>query len=86
MYFPSSSTNAMEVPIKAYEGTTPGFIIYVPIGESIEDSSLDLEYTLHRLLTSEPLFRISLAGLGIWLIALIVIAIISAQIRKFNEQ
>lgn len=36
VYYPSSSMNAMEVPIKAYEGTTPGFIMYVPINESIE--------------------------------------------------
>ena len=86
VYYPSSSMNAMEVPIKAYEGTTPGFILYVPIGESIEDSTLELEYTFHRLLTNEPLFWISLLGLGVWLVALIVFAIISAQIRKYNER
>lgn len=67
--YPSSSMNAMEVPIKAYEGTTPGFIMYVPIGESIEDSTLELEYTFHRLLISEPLFWMSLAGMSLWLIA-----------------
>ncbi len=86
VYYPSSSMNAMEVPIKAYEGTTPGFILYVPIGESIEDSPLELEYTLHRLLTSEPLFWISLAGMAFWLIALIIFAVMSAQIRKYNER
>jgi 5'-deoxynucleotidase YfbR-like HD superfamily hydrolase len=84
VYFPSSSMNAMEVPIKAYEGTTPGFIMYVPIGESIVGSTLDLEYTFHRLLTSEPLFWISLAGMALWLIALVIFAIMSAQIKKYN--
>ena len=84
VYYPSSSMNAMEVPIKAYEGTTPGFIMYVPIGESIEDSTLELEYTFHRLLTSEPLFWMSLAGMSLWLIALVIFAIMSAQIKKYN--
>ena len=86
VYYPSSSMNAMEVPIRASEGTTPGFIMYVPIGESIEDSTLDLEYTFHRLLTSESLFWVALFGMAIWLIALIVFVIISVQTRRYNER
>lgn len=86
VYFPSSTMNAMELPIKPYEGTTPGIIMYLPIGESVEDSTLELDYRFHRILTNEPLFWISLAGITIWLIALMIFLITSAQIRKYNER
>ena len=86
IYHPSTAMNAMEMPIKPYEGTTPGLILYVENGETIEDSTLDLDYTFHRLLTSEPLFWVSLAGLVSWLVALIVFAITSAQIKTYNER
>ena len=86
VYYPSSTMNAMEMPIEAYEGTTPGIIMYVAMEESIEDSSLELDYTFHRLLTGEPLFRISMVCLGIWLIALLIFAITSAQIRMYKER
>ncbi len=86
VYYPSSSLNALEVPINANEGTTPGFIMYVPIGESIEDSTLDFAFTFHRLLTSEPLFWVSLASFAVWLLALIIFLITSSQIRKYNER
>ena len=86
IYIPSSSMNAMEVPIEPYEGTTPGFILYTRIGESIEESSLELQYKFNRLLTSEPLFWVSIVGLGIWAIALIIYEITSAQIRKYNSR
>ena len=59
--------------------------MYVAIGESIEDSSLELAYTFHRVLTSVPLFWISLIALGLWLIALIIFLITSAQIRTYKE-
>ena len=75
VYYPSTGMNAMEIPIKANEGTTPGFIMYVPIGASIEDSSLALDFTFHRLLTGEPLFWVSLAGLAVWLVAALVFSI-----------
>lgn len=84
VYMPSSSMNAMEVPIEPYEGTTPGLILYVAIEENIEDSVLELNYAFHRILTSEPLFWISVGCLGVWLIALIIFGITSAQIRKYN--
>ena len=86
VYIPSSSMNAMEVPIKPYEGTTPGIIMYVSADESIEDSTLDMQYIFHRLLTQEPLFWISLVAIAVWLIALIIFAITSAQIRKYKER
>jgi len=74
IYIPSSTTNAMEVPINAHEGTTAGFILYVENGKTIEGSSMELDYKLHRLLTSEPLFWISIALLTAWLISLIIFA------------
>ncbi|MBR0302455.1 MAG: HD domain-containing protein, partial [Clostridia bacterium] len=86
IYYPSSSMNAMEVPIEPEEGTTPGFIMYVEIGESIEGSTIELEYTFNRLLTSEPLFWISIAGLAVWMIALVIFGITSAQIEKYKRR
>ncbi len=86
VYTPSSSMNAMEVPIEPHEGTTPGIIMYVGIDESIDDSTLDLEYTFNRLLTSQPLFWVSLVALAIWLIVLIIFLVTSAQIRKYQER
>ena len=86
VYIPSSTMNALEVPIEPLEGTTPGFIIYVKNGESIENSTLELHYAFHRLLTSEPLFWLSAAALAFWLVALVIALITSAQIRKYNER
>ena len=70
VYYPSSSMNAMEVPIKPLEGTTPGIILYVAIGDNIDGSTLSMDYRFHRVLKSEPLFWVSLAGFVIWLMAL----------------
>lgn len=86
VYIPSSSMNAMEVPIEPREGTTPGFILYVAIDESIQDSSLELSYVFHRLLTREPLFWISVAAMMIWLIALLIFVITFSQIQRYNER
>jgi HD-GYP domain-containing protein (c-di-GMP phosphodiesterase class II) len=86
IYYPSASMNAREMPLEPFEGTVPGIIMYIAIGEDIGESSLELDYMFHRLLTSEPLFWVSLVGLGIWLIALLNFAITSAQIRKYNER
>lgn len=86
VYIPSSNVNAMEVPIEPYQGTTPGIILYVAIGKDISDTTLDIEYTFHRLLRNEPLFLISLIGLAVWLIALIIYVITWVQIRKYNER
>lgn len=86
IYLPSSSLNAMEVPIEPHEGTTPGIILYVPIDESIDDSVLELEYTFNRNLLSEPLLWISLVGLIFWLVALTIQVITSIQIRHYKER
>ena len=83
IYHPDTGVNAMEVPIRAHESTSPGIIMYVAIGKDIHDSTLDINFTLHRMLTSEPLFWTSVALLLIWLIALIIYEITSAQIRKY---
>ncbi|MCR5675241.1 MAG: HD domain-containing protein [Lachnospiraceae bacterium] len=86
VYLPSSGMNAMEIPIEPHEGTVPGIIMYVRIGEDISDSTLELEYTFHRLLKSEPLFWISLIALGFWAVALTIVVLTWLQIRKYNER
>ena len=86
LYLPSTSMNAVEMPIEPQEATTPGIILYTEIGAGLDGSSLELEYSFHRLVTSDPLFWISVAGFSVWLIALIVYAIIEAQIRQYTER
>ncbi len=86
VYYPSSSMNAMEVPVEPYEGTTPGIIMYIEFGDDINDSVLEIEYKYHRVITSEPLFWIAIAALALWLIAFIIFAITSAQIKKYQER
>ncbi len=83
-YIPSATMNAREMPIAPKEGTTPGIIMYVRIGEDISETTLELEYTFHRLLRSEPLAWIAGCCLGIWLVVLIIFAITSAQIKKYK--
>ncbi len=86
IYIPSSSMNAMEMPIKPLEGTTPGFIIYLAIGKNLSESTFELNYTFHRLLTNEPLFWISIAGLVLWLLIIGNYAFITSKIKKYNER
>ncbi len=86
VYYPSSSMNAMEVPIKPLEGTTPGIILYVAIGDNIDGSTLAMDYRFHRVLKSEPLFWVSLAGFVIWLMALVNYGITTEQIRKYKKR
>ncbi len=86
IYIPSSAMSAREMPIGPHEGTTPGIILYTALGESIEDSSLEMEFTFHRLLTQEPLFWITVAGFMVWLAALLIYLITSAQIRQYQER
>ncbi|MCR5788981.1 MAG: HD-GYP domain-containing protein [Lachnospiraceae bacterium] len=86
-YIPSSSQNAMEIPIEPHEGTVPGIIMYFPIGDDISNTmSVTFEYTFNRKLTSVPLFWVSQALIAIWLITLIIYLIISIQMRKYNER
>lgn len=86
IYIPSTSVNAMEVPIEPFKATTPGIIMYLAIGQTLDGAELSIEYTFHRLLTSEPLFWVSSLMFMIWLIALVIFAITSAQIRKYKER
>ena len=86
-YIPSASTNAMEVPIEAGEATVPGIIMYLPMGDEIESTmSVELDYTFHRMLTSEPLFWVALGLSAIWLIGMIIYIITSLQIRKYKKR
>ena len=84
VYKPSTAMNAMEMPIEPNEGTTPGFILYVANGDSIEGSSLELSYKFNRLLTSEPLLWIAIVAAAVWLVALIIYVITSLQIKKYK--
>ena len=86
VYYPSNSVNAMEVPIEPKEAMTPGIILYTPIEKSIDESVLKIDFTFHRPYTAEPLFWISIVAAGLWLIALVVFIIISAQLRKYKLQ
>ena len=84
IYHPCTSATAPEIPIKAYEGTTPGIILYVAIGKNIYGSVLELNYTFHRNPITDSLFMIATTGAVIWLIVFTIFAITSAQIRKYN--
>ena len=84
IYHPDTGVNALEVPIGPHEITSPGIIMYTALGKDIRDSVLDLNYTLYRQLSEEPLFWVSLGFLLFWLIALIIFEITTAQIRKYN--
>ena len=47
---------------------------------------LELDFTFHRKLTTEPLFRFAVWGTAAWLISLIVFLIMSAQFKKYNDR
>jgi len=85
-YYPSSTQNAMEVPIEPYEGTTPGIILYVANGENINTSSLIIEYTFHRHLQNEPMFWIAVALLALWIIVFLTALYTSIKLKKFKER
>ena len=85
IYCPSTSENSMEMPVEPYEGIVPGIIMYVPMGQDINTSELEIDYTFHRLLWSEPLFWVSVVGLGIWLIAMLIFCITEAQYMKYKN-
>ena len=86
IYTPSSHMNAMEIPVEPREGTTPGFIMYVPMEEKVEKATLEIDYTFHRLITASVLFWVAACCLLVWLIALIIFVITSIQIRKYSER
>lgn len=84
IYYPSTSVNSMEKPVEPYEGIVPGIIIYIPLGEDINGSSLEISYTFHRFLKSDPVFWLSVACLGVWLIAMLIFCITEIQYRKYK--
>lgn len=84
IYHPSESMNALEMPIKPHEGTTPGMILYTENGHSIDGSSLILNYTFYKHYTSEPLFWVSISGFGVWAIVFIIVLITFLQVRKYK--
>ena len=84
IYYPSTSENAVEKPIEPYQGTVPGIIMYVPIGENINGSSLEIDYTFHRFIQSTPLFWVAVSGLGLWMIAMLIFCITEAQYKKYK--
>lgn len=86
IYEPSSSINAMEIPINSLEATTPGFIIYAAMGENIDDSVLELDYSFHRQLHNDSLFLVSVIGLEIWLITFVMYLIAAARIKRYQER
>ncbi|WP_051227105.1 HD-GYP domain-containing protein [Butyrivibrio sp. MC2013] len=86
VYYPSSTINAMEIPVEPHKVTVPGLILYVKIGDSIFGSVLDLTYHFKRNIIGEPLFWISIGAGLIWLLALINYAVSSSQIHKYNER
>ena len=86
-YFPSTSQNAKEIPIKPKEATVPGIIMYFPIGDQIDNiMSVEIQYTFNRKLTSEPLFWAAVILTGVWFIVLINFIITSVQVRKYQER
>ena len=86
IYYPNTSMNALEMPLEPYEATTPGLIMYAEIGEEIDDLTVELDYSFHRMLTREPLFWVSVVVLGVWLFALANYVITSIHVKKYNDR
>lgn len=86
VYYPSSTINAMEMPIGSHEATTPGIIMYVPMEDEIIDSSFEIQYKFHRVIVADPMFWISFVGFLLWCVTLTVYIVIYLQISKYEEQ
>ena len=87
IYYPSTSVNALEMPIKPHEATTPGMILYLGIDDKAEDAlSLEFEYSFHKNVACNPLFWISCILLFVCLVALIIYLVTSSQIKKYKER
>ena len=84
VYIPSESTNALEMPIKSHEGTVPGMIMYVKIGETIEKSSVLLTYTFNKVFTKDVFFILSMILLALLLVAAIIYITTALQTKKYN--
>ena len=83
VYIPSHANNAIEVPVRSKEATTPGLVIY---NEIIKDLNVSVvfEYTLYRAFTNDVFFWISMIGLLVWGIILIIVLATSLQVRKYR--
>ena len=84
VYHPSSSKNALEMPVKPHEGTTPGIIIYVANGENIENSVAVFNYKLFKAFNKDVLFIISIICFGFWVVIFTAGLIMNARIRKYR--
>ena len=85
VYYPNSSVSAHEIPIRSKDTSIPGIILYFENGHDILNSSLEIEYTLFRIVTNDILFRISIVGFGFWAVLLIGFIIMSLQITKYKR-
>ena len=85
IYYPDTKI-ALETPLKAGEQVGVGFIIYAPIGDKIENSTVELKYVLHRDFAQEPLFWAGIILLVIWVGMFIGYFIALGQIKKYQEQ
>ena len=85
IYHPSTAMNALEMPIKANEGTTPGIIIYVKNGEDIESSIVTLNYILYKSLTTNILFWISIIGFFLWIVVLVSFILATIRINYYKS-
>ncbi|MCR5786627.1 MAG: HD-GYP domain-containing protein [Acholeplasmatales bacterium] len=86
IYIPSSSASAVEMPIESHEATVPGMIIYVKIGESIENSSLFIQYKLSTNLISDIFFGIAVILSVIWFVVFIMAVVGYSQYRKYKAR
>ncbi len=86
IYHPSTSMNALEMPIKPHEGTAPGIIMYVANGENLDNSVVTLNYKLFKLFTNDIFFMISLILFGLWSVALIINIITTIQFNKYKAR
>lgn len=85
VYLPSDSAKATEMPIKKGTSTTPGINFFTGIEEDLENVFvLDLDYSLYRSITTDPMFWVSSLGMGLWAIVLIAFIIFQLEIRKYR--
>ena len=86
VYHPSESLNALEMPVKPHEGTTPGIIIYIANGENINNSIVTFNYTLHKLFVKDIFFMMSLICFAIWAVVLIIYIIFTVQYNIYKAR
>ena len=86
IYYPSTTMNALEMPIKPHEGTTPGIIMYVKNGENLDNSVVTFNYSLFKMFTNDIFFMLSLIFFALWSVALIIIIITTIQFNKYKAR